>query len=1020
MVTDADGQPCTSLKSLQDRWIDFFSLMEGGERMTEERLREFWITNLQDFRTAALSLKPDDLPTLVDVEMAFRRIKPGKAIGEDNIPPEVCRGQPREAARLCYTQLLKLLTHGQESLLHKGGVLVAAWKGKGAQSDCSAYRSLLISSHIGKTLHRSLRDRRPTLYEAFLNRHQVGGRKHVHVGLGLHHTRASLRRAKLQHHSSALIFLDLQEAFYRVLRPLAVGGSMPDRLVGDIVRRLNLPPEALHELLWRCCGHLEVLNVQLCLCTCERSCLPYILTPASNSAIRRTGSGLPLGRDRVTRLQMSSSDTFLPASVTFGILLDACSHHGVTPNLSKGKSEVLFAFRGPGSRALRTKYFGPAQGRCLDVLMEYGSCRVSVVGQYKHLGGKAHHSGETKHDMRQRVAQGHVAFGRHRRVLYQNHHLSSPRRMELFVTLVLSKIMYGTESWTLWDCTAKAYFNSAIIRLYKRLLCLPHDAELSDEEVLARASLPSPTTLLRVARLRYLAALYKCEKATPWGVLRSDTQWLTLEFFTYAKLQGHLRRSAVCRGVVQGQGPRFARPAPGRGSAVNETLHRSHDGLLPVQQGLGPISQHGRLRHEDAHHLALYEALALLVFEWQGPSLQHLFLVMQAKIQEHAIGWTQTKLTLQYAAEHLTEEDAELADLPLGAWQELLQRLGGYRMWEFLVDDAHTQCPAKQFALDIFEDWCESLRASSIPFQRHVESPGHIFKEKVVVHAFSGRRRTGDLQWFLEAQGQRHPECLLQVVSLDIVTDPLWGDISRPETLRFWYDAIAAGYVAAFLAGPPCCTWSIARGKVDESMHRLGRSGPRVLRSAAQLWGFHSASLREKRQLLDGHRLLSFSIVCMVLLYLTDGVGLVEHPDLPADETAASIWRLPLLRFLLTLPGFEKYSLAQGLFGASSTKRTGLLSLSLPHLPMSLRRFFVCAELPSGSNIGVDASGSFKTAVLKEYPPALCGGFAEGFMYVFLAKGRGRQSIPPEVLHRMQAMICSQHGTKIGRDYAGK
>ena len=40
--------------------------------------------------------------------------------------------------------------------------------------------------------------------------------------------------------------------------------------------------------------------------------------------------------------------------------------------------------------------------------------------------------------------------------------------------------------------------------------------------------MPSPTTVLRVSRLRCLALLYNCASVTPWAVLRADTRWLAL------------------------------------------------------------------------------------------------------------------------------------------------------------------------------------------------------------------------------------------------------------------------------------------------------------------------------------------------------------------------------------------------------------------------------------------------------------------------------------------------------------
>eukprot|EP00435_Cladocopium_sp_Y103_P049643 s1196_g15.t1 len=208
IVHEADGTPCRDPEALRDRWIDFFRTMECGSRLSDHQLRAQWISNLASFVHTDLVLQPPDIPTLVDLEGAYRRVRPGKAIGSDRVPPELCHAYPKQMARLTYTQLIKLVTHGQEDLSHKGGQLVAAWKGK--------------------------------------------GRKRVPVGLGLHHARASLRRAKRRSWSSALLFLDLREAFYRVIRPLAVGGALTDATLGQIAGRLGLDADAvrdLHQLL---------------------------------------------------------------------------------------------------------------------------------------------------------------------------------------------------------------------------------------------------------------------------------------------------------------------------------------------------------------------------------------------------------------------------------------------------------------------------------------------------------------------------------------------------------------------------------------------------------------------------------------------------------------------------------------------------------------------------------------------------------------------------------------------------
>jgi len=456
------------------------------------------------------------------------------------------------------------------------------------------------------------------------------------------------------------------------------------------------------------------------------------------------------------------------------------------------------------------------------------------------------------------------------------------------------------------------------------------------------------------------------------------------------------------------------------GSIQNQALIQQHDGLAPPTQAQGPHDERRRPQMDELYHWDLYESIVTACFDQQDHPDRDLFTYLQEKIMEHAIGWTQTKQTLCYILNNLTEEDAMLAHLDLTYWQLLLQRLGDYRQWSFLREDIAEEATAHNLKLEHYEQWCQELCTHDQPRVPRDHIPRVHFQERVIVHAYSGRRRHGDFQWFLEKIAEKKELNLLYVVSLDLVIDPEWGDIGRPETYSFWTHAIRSGYVQGVLGGPPCCTWSAARGKVDHSMMRQGRTGPRPIRSAQELWGFWSLSLKEKRQILDGHRLLAFSLLCMILLDQVDGAGILEHPSEPADPDSPSIWKLPLIDLLLKLPGFEKIVFAQGLLGADSAKGTSLLVLNLPGLPLELRRHAISAELPRGRSIGLDAQGNFKTSVLKEYPPALCSALATSFADFLhdrnFSQVTERHSLPADVKTRLTKMVSHNFGTSIGPD----
>ena len=195
LIRTPAGEPCLYPAEALQVWIEFFKNMEGGRRMTHSELREQWISDLAKFAHTNLTMDISELRTLADLEQAFRRVCCGKAHGH-LIPGEICHFQPAPLALACYSQLAKLVCHGQEPLDDKGGILAPIYKGKGAPGLCASYRSILVSNCIGKVLHRAVRQKGARLYEAFLQCQQVGGRRKIPVQLALHAVRAHARSVR--------------------------------------------------------------------------------------------------------------------------------------------------------------------------------------------------------------------------------------------------------------------------------------------------------------------------------------------------------------------------------------------------------------------------------------------------------------------------------------------------------------------------------------------------------------------------------------------------------------------------------------------------------------------------------------------------------------------------------------------------------------------------------------------------------------------------------------------------------
>ena len=593
MIKDAQGNPCTSQVAVRNRWIEFFSEMEGGERVDALTQRKLWRSNLAAFRNFALDIPITEMPSLTELEHTCRQVAAGKASGMDGIPSEMIKYCPSVVARQLYSLLLKIALHGQEPLEHKGGYLIPIWKGKLSKDCCQAFRSILISSMLGKTIHKSLRSKQTDMYQRYLHPQQLGGRKSISVVLGGHLVRAFMRLFAARGQPTAIIFIDLQEAFYRVVRPLAISGQWTDELIAAMAQRLQLNHQILHDLY----AHLNEPSA------IEQAQLNGTAQKAIQALHSDTFFALPGQDDRVrTRHGTRPGDSY--ADVVFGYLmarvlksfagdlehaniltqipndpsidlhsrgfqdvaeppqtllgpcwmddlaipltagtnqellsnlcfatssiLDNLRAHAMTPNLAKGKTEILFKPRGAQTKTFRKQLFGPQASGYISAIGEYDTYKVNLVNAYVHLGGLTHASGDLRREIRRRIAIAHQSFNKHRKLIYQNDKLLMSRRVEIFSSLILSRLLFGAETWYIHDVKTKEHLHCAIIKLLKRLLRCAADEHITDEEVLHKVAMPTPATLLRVKRLSYVSALLNNGPSAHWGLLNQDQEWLDL------------------------------------------------------------------------------------------------------------------------------------------------------------------------------------------------------------------------------------------------------------------------------------------------------------------------------------------------------------------------------------------------------------------------------------------------------------------------------------------------------------
>ncbi|CAE7037280.1 unnamed protein product [Symbiodinium sp. CCMP2592] len=220
-LLDTQGNLADTAAAKDKVWLDHFGAQECGKLQPTVELianddQRIYIEN-------DLQWKVDDIPSVLELEAAMRRAPRRKAVGLDGVPGELMAAAPAAASRALYPLVAKATLLMCQPLHWRGGILQESWKRSGARHDVANYRSLFVSSLPGKGFHRLLRERAGTPMREALHDLQLGAQKRAPVLIPALYLQAFLRGAKKAGQSVAIVFLDSQSAYYRVIRELAVG-----------------------------------------------------------------------------------------------------------------------------------------------------------------------------------------------------------------------------------------------------------------------------------------------------------------------------------------------------------------------------------------------------------------------------------------------------------------------------------------------------------------------------------------------------------------------------------------------------------------------------------------------------------------------------------------------------------------------------------------------------------------------------------------------------------------------------
>ena len=236
--------------------------------------------------------------------------------------------------------------------------------------------------------------------------------------------------------------------------------------------------------------------------------------------------------DLAVMVQSAESEALIPKiQVIARIVIDTLAVYGMQVNCDSGKSELVLDIRGIGAHGVKKELFRHKQP-CVDVTTRHvGRVFLNVVAKYKHLGTLFAAKGSMTPEIKQRVGHARAEFQKFRKQIYANTVLPVKTRVELFNSLVLSGLSFNVAVWPALKKQEHNCFRNGLHGLYASLAFAIWGQETyqwRDEQIMTKLQVPDATTLMIIARLRYLHHLVVKGDEYVWAFVHYDGEWLGL------------------------------------------------------------------------------------------------------------------------------------------------------------------------------------------------------------------------------------------------------------------------------------------------------------------------------------------------------------------------------------------------------------------------------------------------------------------------------------------------------------
>ena len=166
--------------------------------------------------------------------------------------------------------------------------------------------------------------------------------------------------------------------------------------------------------------------------------------------------------------------------------------------------------------------------------------------RFVYLGSTITSSLSLDDEINMRIGKAATTFGKLMKRAWENEKLTTKTKVLIYQACVVTSLLYGCESWTLYAHQERK-LNTFHLRCLRKILGIKWQDKVTNNEVLEKAGLQSMFTILRKRRLRWLGHVERMDEN------RIPKQMLYAELTKGTRKRGRprLRYKDVCRSTLK-------------------------------------------------------------------------------------------------------------------------------------------------------------------------------------------------------------------------------------------------------------------------------------------------------------------------------------------------------------------------------------------------------------------------------------------------------------------------------------